>query len=278
VGRSSIPVVFVSHAFGATNAAAYDELLRRIAENGMAAVFVPYATLDVTNAERYADLWEGFVATATAYADTFDLGRVGFIGHSFGGGATPEMARRAFVDNGWGTDGRFMFIMAPWYSWGTAYDTIPTDVRTVVQVYADDESNDHQTAVNDVWNKLPAGMERRWQLIRSDECDCGLTAVHTVPASASQTDTTSKSKYDALDAWGVHRRIVALAKYAFDDDSNARAVAYGDDASMGAWRGCNGRAVRPLESSTQPITTTCQSLLYPYSKRCENADPGVDCP
>lgn len=277
-GQTSVPVVFFSHAFGATKVAAYEELLRRLASNGIAGVYVPYQTLKATNRERYEQLWEGFVAATTAYAGKFDLTRVGFVGHSFGGGATPEMARRGFVEQGWGSQGRFMFIMAPWYSWGSGYDTIPTDVRTVVQVYADDEANDHVIAVKDIWNKLPSTMERGWLMIRSDACRCGLTATHTVPASASQADTTPNSKLDGYDIWGVHRRILALATYSFTKDVAARKIAYGEDTNMGRWLGCGGRSVRPLEASSSPITAACQSQIYPYSKRCDNADPGVACP
>jgi hypothetical protein len=148
-----------------------------------------------------------------------------------------------------------------------------------MQVYADDEANDHQIAVNDIWNKLPAGIEKRWLMLRSDACgSCGITAIHTVPASSQQTDTTPNTRLDDLDVWGVQRRILALAKYAFTGDVAARVVAYGEDTNMGAWVGCGGRAVRPIEASTSPITATCQSVIYPAAKRCANADPGVTCP
>jgi hypothetical protein len=104
---------------------------------------------------------------------------------------------------GWGSAGRFMFVMAPWYSWGSGYDTLPTDVRAVIQVYADDETNDHQIAVEDIWKKLPAGIERRWLLIRSDACVCGLNADHVTPTSASQTNPTPGSRLDGNDLWGA---------------------------------------------------------------------------
>ena len=281
-GRSGVPVLFFAHAFGATDPKSYEVWFQLLASNGYAVVHVPYPDLPpVTqkNADRYQCLWDGFLAAATKYAATFDLTRVGFFGHSFGGGATPEMARRGFVGQGWGGAGRFMFIMAPWYSWGSGYDTIPSDVRTVIEVYADDNKNDHQIAVSDIWNKLPAGIERSWLMLRTDVCQCGLNAQHVLPTTQSPMLANPEAVVNGYDAWGVWRRLGALAAYALGGDVSARAIAYGTDTAMGSWLGCGGRSVRPLESSmTTPITATCQPFMYLQSARCANADPGVSCP
>lgn len=278
-GLSSLPVLFFSHAYGATDAGSYDALFRMLASNGYAVVHVPYPNspnVQQKNADRYDCLWDGFITAATQYATTFDLTRVGFFGHSFGGGATPEMARRGFVEKGWGSAGRFMFIMAPWYSWGAGYDTLPTDVRTVIEVYADDDKNDHQIAVSDIWNKLPSGIERGWLMLRTDGCQCGLNAPHVVPMTAVTILPNPEDVLNGYDTWGVWRRIHALARYAFEGDMAARDVAYGVDAAMGDWVGCGGRPVRPMEgSATTPITDTCQAFMFLESKRCDYADPGA---
>lgn len=276
------PVLFFSHAYGATDPASYDLLLRHLASRGYAVVHVPYPSrppVAAPNADRYACLWEGFQAAIDTYADVIDISRVGFIGHSFGGGATPELARRAFVENAWGSAGRFMFILAPWYSWGTGYETLPLDTRTVVEVYGDDDANDHQIAVEDIWEKLPAGMEKSWLLLRTDDtCGCSLTSSHVLPMTGQTATMNPEAVLNGYDVWGTFRRIDALAAYAFEGDQAAKAVAYGADTAMGSFTGCGGDAVRPLESSaTTPITTTCRAPLYRLSARCSNADPGV-CP
>lgn len=280
-GQTQVPVLFFAHAFGATNPASYLGLFQMLASNGYAVVHVPYPLLpagQTKNAERYACLWAGFTAAATQYASTFDLTRVGFFGHSFGGGATPEMARLGFVGQGWGSAGRLMFIMAPWYSWGSGYDTLPSNVRTVIQVYADDDTNDHQIAVNDIWNKLPANLERSWQMIRTDVCQCGLNATHTLPMTQNTLTSNPENVLNGADAWGVFRRIHALARYAFANDASTRDIAFGADANMGAFPACGGRAVRPLESAAAPVTAACASFMYPASARCASADPGFVCP
>lgn len=284
-GVDDPPVLFFSHAFGATTPVPYyDETLRHLAGRGLAVVYVPHPLVpdvDDDNLDRYECLWTGFATAATAFADSLDLTRVGFVGHSFGGGATPEMARRAFVEQGWGAQGRFMFIMAPWYSWGEDYDTLPDDVRTVVQVYADDEANDHQIAVDDIWNRLPAGMEKAWLMVRTDVCDgCGLSAPHGVPMTGTGPAMNDQAVLNAVDRWAVWRRIDALATYAFEGDPSARAIAYGEDDEMGHWVGCGGRAVRALEHSTDtPILASCVAPLFTAAARCENADPSYPgCP
>lgn len=278
-GQTSVPVLFFSHAFGATDADSYDGMFRQLASNGYAVVFVPYPilvpALQMKDKDRYDCIWDGFVEAVAKNQGTFDLTRVGFFGHSYGGGATPEMARRGFVEKGWGSAGRFVYIMAPWYSWGSGYDTIPTDVHLVVQVYADDEINDHQIAVEDIWKKLPAGIDKHWLMVRSDVCGCGLNATHTVPMTQATAKPNPENVTNAHDAWGVWRRIHALAAYTFEGTVAAKPVAYGTASSMGSWIGCGGRAVAPIEGDTSPITDACHPYKYPLADRCQYADPGV---
>lgn len=281
-GVAHPPVFFFSHAFGATDPAIYDALFRNLASNGYAVVQVAYPTLpggNCQNTERYAALWEGFDAAATHYASRFDLTKVGFIGHSFGGGATPEMARKGFLEKGWGSAGRFMFILAPWYSWGSGYETIPANTKVVLQVYADDEANEHAIAVEDVWNKLPGTLERAWILLRTDTCgSCGLNAPHSTPMQVPGPSGNPQNVLNGMDRWGVFRRIQALAKYAFEADAAARPIAFGEDTAMGNWVGCGGRAVRPLEASTTPLTSACiSSPMYLEANRAANADTGITC-
>lgn len=280
-GQSSVPVLFFSHAFGATDPDLYLDLFQMLASQGYAVVYVPYPTVVVAlrpMEERYDVLFQGFQTAVTTLGSTIDTTRVGFFGHSFGAGATPELARRGFVTQGWGRNGRFMFIMAPWYSWGRLYNTLPTDVRTVIQVYADDEVNDHQTAVQDIWNRLPAGIERAWMTVRSDVCGCGLNASHTVPMTRVGITMNPENTVNGHDRWVVWRRLHALAVYAFTQNAQARDVAMGPDADLGVFLGCGRRAVRPLEvSRTTPLPAPCHPSRFPQSSRCMFADPGP-CP
>lgn len=275
-GQTNVPVLFFSHAFGATDPRMYDDLFRMLASNGYAVVQVAYPIVAPKahgNADRYDCLWQGFQAAVAREGAVFDLTRVGFFGHSYGGGATPEMARRGFVEKGWGSAGRFFFSMAPWYGWGTQLDTLPLDVKVAVQVYADDDVNDHQIAIRDVWNQLPAGLERVWMTVRSDACGCGLNATHVVPISFTGLSGNPESVLNAQDRWAVWRRLHAMAVYAFTQNPSAKQVVFGSDVDMGHWFGCDGRAVRPMEVSlTTPLPAPCRAYMYPLSAREAYAD------
>jgi hypothetical protein len=154
--QNKVPVVFFAHGFGGTSYLFYETLMRQMASNGYIVVFSPYtANILATHAVRYNQLWNGFLTAVQQNSAIMDTTRIGFAGHSYGAGATPEMARRA-VAQGWGANGLFMFIMAAWYNWGTNLEQIPASAKMIVQVYWDDETNEHLISQNDIWNKLAA--------------------------------------------------------------------------------------------------------------------------
>jgi predicted dienelactone hydrolase len=110
--QNKVPVVFFAHGFGGTSYLFYETLMRQMASNGYIVVFSPYtANILATHAVRYNQLWNGFLTAVQQNSAIMDTTRIGFAGHSYGAGATPEMARRA-VAQGWGANGLFMFIMA----------------------------------------------------------------------------------------------------------------------------------------------------------------------
>lgn len=292
------PVIFYSHAFLGSDHTRVAPMLRRFASAGFNVVFVPYKGLMVNRTEQYATLWEGFRAAATQYGAQFDLTRVGFVGHSFGGGATAELARRAFAaptQNGltqaWGAAGRFMFIMAPWFSFPSLespgptndhYRDLPLDVKVVVQLFGDDDTNDHLIAQQDLWDKLPVGVERSWQVISSDQCGPDLLlAGHNIPPG-----NVGDAGDNALDVWGIARHVLALADYAVGSKSQAaREVAFGLDdqgRSMGRWVGCGGRPVSVLTATTTPVISACaggastpKQYTFEVSQRCRYSDTGA---
>ncbi len=88
-----VPVIFFSHGYGGNDTTNYLSLLKHIASVGYAVVFSPYKTILSSNEERYNTLFEGFNKAVKDYSNIIDSTKVGFVGHSFGGGAIPEMAR-----------------------------------------------------------------------------------------------------------------------------------------------------------------------------------------
>ena len=274
--QNKVPVVFFAHGFGGVSYQFYEKLILQLASNGYIVVFSPYTqNLFSTHTVRYNQLWNGFLAAVTQNAAIMDLTKVGFAGHSYGAGATPEMARRG-VAQGWGAGGLFMFIMAPWYNWGTNMEQIPGNAKMIVQVYWDDETNQHLIGQNDVWNKLPQITERKWEVIRASQTFCSLSAGHTVPVTDGLGQTAAAT--DGYDAWGVWRRLHALSVYTFTNNQTAKNVAFGADNFMGRWRGIFGvRRISPLESYDAPVVNSQSNPSFLWSAKCTYAQ-GSPCP
>ncbi len=273
---NKVPVIFFAHGFGGFYYQVYEGLLNQLASNGYAVVFAPYNSIAPTHAARYDQLWKGFQAAVAQYGNVLDTSKIGIAGHSYGGGAVPELARRA-IAQGWGGSDIFLFVMAAWYSWGTDYSSIPARAKLVVQIYWDDGTNEHLISQNDIWNRLPQITEKRWQVIRTaSNCSCTLIAGHGVPVTAD-VSTDSGGGTNAQDSWGVWRRIHALADYTFNHNQAAKNIAFGDDANMGKWRFCTKHPVTPMQAANAPVVNTSQSATWRWSLKCLAADSGVPC-
>ncbi|MDQ3130190.1 MAG: hypothetical protein M3Q99_05450 [Acidobacteriota bacterium] len=274
--QTRVPVVFFAHGFGGNDYSFYETLMRQLAGKGYIVVFSPYtANLFTAHAVRYNQLFNGFTAAVQNYGNIMDTSRVGFAGHSYGAGATPEMSRRA-VAQGWGANGLFMFVMAAWYNWGTNMEQIPATAKMIVQVYWDDETNQHLISQNDVWNKLPQIVERKWQVIRASRTNCVLNAGHGVPVTDGIGQTSAAT--DGYDYWGVWRRLHALSDYTFTGNQTAKSVAFGADSFMGRWRGVFGvRRISPLESTDAPVVNSQSNPDFIWSQKCAYA-LGAPCP
>ncbi|MCY7376523.1 MAG: hypothetical protein LH472_11200 [Pyrinomonadaceae bacterium] len=274
--QNKVPVIFFAHGFGGTSYQFYETLMRQLAGNGYIVVFAPYtASLFASHTLRYNQLFNGFQIAVQQNAAIMDTTKVGFAGHSYGAGATPEMARRGLAQ-GWGANGLFMFVMAAWYNWGTNMEQIPASAKMIVQVYWDDETNQHLIGQNDVWNKLPQLAERKWQVIRRSQTFCSLDAGHSLPVTNGLGQTAAAT--DGYDAWGVWRRLHALSDYTFTGNLAAKNIAFGADANMGKWRGIFGvRRISPLESTDVPVVNSQSNPSFLWSQKCTYAQ-GSPCP
>ena len=264
---NKLPVIFFAHGFGGFSFTYYDVLLRRVASNGYIVVFAPYSVnIFASHPTLYQQMWSGFQLAVAQYGNIMDTTRVGFAGHSYGAGAVPELTKRGAAA-GWGLNGLFMFVMAAWYSWGSNYEQIPASTKLVLQVYWDDETNQHLISQNDVWNKLLHITERRWQVIRSDRRQCFLYAGHGIPVTGDPGED-GDGGVNAHDHWGVWRRLHALADYTFTGNAAAKPVAFGDDAVMGFWRLNGRRAVTPLETYSLPVINSGSSPRFTWGTKC----------
>lgn len=256
-GNSSpVPVIFYSHPYGGEESAYNTGLYHFIAKKGYAVVFAPYPTTGVTIDERYNTLWQSFKKAATDYPQIIDTRKAAFMGHSFGGGASFALASKGFTEEGWGANGRFIFVMAQWYSYQLTDAMLagfPANTKLITQVYADDETNDHRMAI-DIFKRIniPAS-EKDYIMIRSATIgNYNYLADHTMP--------NTQSAYDAYDYYGVYRLLDAMIDYSFNGNAAAKNTALGNgSAAQVTMPGYNGQNLPPLEVTDAPVPEYPQS-------------------
>lgn len=267
------PVVLVVHANDVADPAAYRGLLAHIASRGRAAVFPTYmSAADAAAAGglavRYDAVWSGLVAALARHGDRLDRDRLGLVGHSFGAGALPALARRADAA-GLGRRGLFLLAMAPWYPLrmdaASDWQALPRHLKALVLSFADDDVTDPRIAIA-LYDALPVpASEKDYLLVHGDRRGaCVLEAPHTVPQSRGL-----RARDDALDARVVDRLLDALAAYAFHGDAAGRRVALGkgspEQVSLGHW--ADGSPLRPLEWRARPQPSRpSDRYLFPYGE------------
>lgn len=261
------PTIFYSHPYGGESKEYNRGLFEFITKKGYVVVFVPYATNDSSIDHRYLTLWTGFTKAAADYPDIIDTRKVGFMGHSFGGGASIGLSYKAFTEKGWGQDGRFLFTMAPWYSYQITPDQLssfPANTKMITQVYDEDVYNDHRMAIDIFKNINISNTEKDYYYLKSS----------TVAGYKYATDHTlpnTRTAYDAYDYYGVYRLLDALIDYSFNDSLAGKNVALGNGSvEQITMPGYNGQFMAPLEVTDNPVPKysqdkyefKCSSVLY----------------
>jgi hypothetical protein len=221
---TKVPTIFYSHAYGGSNYENISGMLNFVASKGYAIVFVPYKTVDTSVYSRYKCLLEGFRKAARYYTSIIDTTKVGFLGHSFGGGALFANAYKCFTENSWGQNGRFLYSLAPWYSFNIAQADIqsfPSNTKLLTEIFDDDLINDHRMAI-DIFNNInisPA--EKDYILLKSDTVNSYIyTADHVVP--------NNTAAFNVFDYYAYYRLLDALCDYTFNGSIAGKDVALGN--------------------------------------------------
>lgn len=265
---SSVPTIFYSHAYGGNDPSNISGFLNFVAKKGYAVVFVPYQTFGVSVADRYDNLLEGFIKAARDYTSIIDTSNVGFVGHSFGGGASFANAHECFTSLNWGGASRFIFTMAQWYSYSitqTELQSFPNDVKLLSIVYENDQTNDHRMT-NDIFNNINIPTtEKDYLLVKpSSVSGYDYIADHVVP---------NNSNFDALDYYAYYRLLDAMCDYVFNGNVEAKDVALGDGSpnqlTMPSGMVDLVHSDAPtFSNSPNTYTFPCDTILNPRQSYC----------
>lgn len=221
-----VPTIFYSHAFGGSSSDNIVSMLNFVAQKGYAIVYVPYQTTGVSVTDRYNNLTKGFAKAAREYSNIIDTNKVGFMGHSFGGGASFGIGYKYFTQNNWGKNGRFIYALAQWYSYNISQaelQKIPSDTKLLTEIFNDDITNDHRMAVEIFNNVNIPTSEKDFLLLKSDTLGGHIyLADHVVP---------NTTVFDAYDYYAYYRFIDALCDYTFNGNINGKNTALGNGST-----------------------------------------------
>jgi hypothetical protein len=260
--NSTLPTIFFAHGYTSPigSATDYDSLLSNLASQGYNVVFSPYeGGVSPNIAKRFDELTTGFDAAVTHF--NLNTAKVGFAGHSYGGGFLPAVIQHEIMGvvdqsgtlgHSWGTTAAFMFSMAPGYAYGglpaTQSITLPSQLNLVEQVYKDDTTiADPRTAIDVFYNNTIPNNQKDFLTVFSD--DHG-----TPPQVANHFLPTNGTDSTGIQAWGVFRHIDALADYTFTGNAAAKEIALGNgspaETYLGQWN--DGASVKPLGATDLP--------------------------
>jgi hypothetical protein len=258
---STAPTIFFSHGFGASNPATYQTMLTNLVSRGYNVVHSPYQSTGIDNQLRYDQMASGFEQAVSVFGLRTD--KIGFIGHSIGGGSLPYMVQHLMMGanngNTWGATAAFAFAMAPAqiYSLPDQRDIVlPSHLNQVVMVFNDDSIIDPLFGMDQYYNSTVPQDQKMFITLFSDD--------HERPALLAQHGTPTDPVINGLDQWGTLRHADALADYTFTGNPAAFDIALGTFSNaanfMGLWS--DGVPVRPAFSTYDPNPADYPSSGY----------------
>jgi hypothetical protein len=196
-GDASRPVVFLVHGWLASFNWVYEGVIDHFTRTGNIVVMGTYAN-DIADVQGSADRALQALTAAVPQLEREDLGNVGLIGHSLGGGILPWVTQQV-VSRRWGGEGLWLFSLAPFQGIGAGPITLPAHTRAIVEAY------DQDTLVNpavgaDLYRRMsiPASQKDHVTVRSSSRGGATLTAQHTSPNSIISPD-------DAIKFYGIYR-------------------------------------------------------------------------
>lgn len=208
---ASRPVVLVAHGYLGNFVEGYEGLVRHLVSQGHIVVFPGY-TAEFDPDHQYSVVLGGFVQS-TGESTRMDLGRLGVIGHSFGGGMLPWLVQQ-LDSRGWGAEAFWAVDFAPWFALevGTGPIEVPDHLRFVMVSYQNDYFVDARIGIETFAAlDLPASRKQHVMVYSDRSHSPALEADHLGPVSVELLDGLGTISTDNLDRWVTYRVADATA-------------------------------------------------------------------
>jgi hypothetical protein len=201
----------------------------------------------------------GFVAGVTSMTPRGDLSRVGFVGHSEGGGDSLALAQRGAA-RGWGSKAFWIVMMNPAFGSGLASGPIalPSNAHLIVLAGDDDTIVDNQIGIELFDSVQLPSSQKQYILIRSSKRGTvSLKATHFMPTGT----------LDTLGFYGDIKNMDATWSCALSATACNADLSY-----IGTWS--DGQAVLPALVEVSPVDTGPTASIQCTSKN--NPRPCTD--
>ena len=290
----------------------YDKFFRFIVSHGYSLVNI-YNNSDSEDpgyvgniSVSYPNIIDMIKESETLYSNWIDTTKIGLMGHSFGGGAAVWVGDTLFNNEmNWGTNGRFIFLTAPWFTFLTTREDLenyPANVKLHIQVSMDEVVSNDDTA-HWTWTTDPRAIRAVFELINIPDDDKDYIKVFSdpnrsyqyngetytydadhyisyTPAYSYHATYSQYEPYDEMDVYVINRLAHAMMDYVFEGNENAKIVALGNGSNEQVDVG----ELPDLEETDRPVITrpveefkyTCYEGWDPNSwkleKYCDDQD------
>jgi len=216
--REPTPVVFFAAGFKSSSHKEYASLLKYIASHGYSVIYVrDHADIDEEDIDKRLKKYQAIVKK---FSHNLNTKKIGIVGHSSGGGISFLLLKKMMNSQiNWGEEGRFLFAMEPWFSFGMNRSDMRKIVDTnVVILQFGEHGSSSDPRISLVEYKLLTGIandKKDYQIYKEEN------ATHGYPLGTR----------DVSDMQGVFKPLNALLKYTFENEKSAHKMALeqGDD-------------------------------------------------
>ncbi|NLD93961.1 MAG: hypothetical protein GX639_14990 [Fibrobacter sp.] len=266
------PVVVLLHGYTGQDYTFFEPYISHLVSRGLAVLYPTYPKLPVVSSESRVDekltiIKAGIELLYERFGDNLDTTRVGIQGQSFGGGMVPAIGYYLLSQRGWGSNGAYLYMTAPWYCSGissTQLASLPQHTKMITMIFDEDRINDHAIAV-DIHNSIKLPSEsKNYITLYSDSIDgMVMRSDHYVPYGTHYV----YGQENYLDYYGVYRVGDALAAYIFNGSAEGKTVAFGDgkDGQLYMGKRIDNSPVRPARTTRNPVALHPQEdYFYPW--------------